>query len=191
MYISVHQLPKPAFALRLRIAATGVGETTHFERLGRWAVEPESNPSSIRTRLYLHRALVRRLMYTGVLASLKSATALAPNCSHRDRGNDAFPARWDGGQRNPHPDLHRYVHAGMYIRVHPSIKSAFALRPRIAAIGGRKTTHYQPAWTAGSGSRIQINNGFLEPCEIVSGRWILTDFDRFSYTSKIRGIQFG
>jgi hypothetical protein len=72
-----------------------------------------------------------------------------------------------------------------YIRVHPSIKSAFALRPRIAAIGGRETTHYQPAWTAGSGSRIQINNGFLEPCEIVSDIWILTDFDQFSYTSKI------
>jgi uncharacterized cupin superfamily protein len=29
----------------------------------------------------------------------------------------------------------------------------------------------------GTGSRIQINNGFLEPCEIVSGRWILTDRD--------------
>jgi hypothetical protein len=76
------------------------------------AIQPELD-----TYTRVHRALVRRLMYTGVHASLKSATALAPNCSHRDRGNDAFPARWDGGQQNPHPDLHRYVHAGTSVYI--------------------------------------------------------------------------
>jgi hypothetical protein len=72
----------------------------------------------------------------------------------------------------------------MYISVHRLLKPPFALRLRIAATGIGETMHFQPAGTAGSGTRIQINNGFLEPCEIVSSRWILTDFHRFLYTSK-------